>query len=84
MDAAGARELHMRLTEQDHWERAEAVARGDQPRIDPDAGALQEIADGIRLYGTREESRRVVDGSPGILIERLTKRLVDGWWQTAY
>jgi hypothetical protein len=84
MDATGARQLRTRLDDQEHWRRADAVVRGDQPRVDPDAADLEELGDGIRLYGTREESRRVVGGIPGIVIERLTKQLVDGWWQTAY
>ena len=84
MDATGARRLHARLEDQAHWRRAEAVVRGEQPRVDPDAHDLEETGDGIRLYATREEHRRVVDGVPSLVIERMTKRLVDGFWKTVF
>jgi len=84
MDATGAQRLRTRLEDQEHWRRAEAVTRGQLPRVDPDATDLEEIGDGIRLYGTREEHRRLVDGVPSLVVERLTKRLVDGSWHTVY
>jgi hypothetical protein len=84
MDATGARRLQTRLEDQEHWRRAEAVARGEQPRVDPDALDLEETGEGIRLYGTREEHRRTIDGVPTLVIERMTKRLVDGSWHTVY
>ena len=84
MEATGARELRVRLEYQDHWQKADAVLRGDQDRTDPDADDLEEIRDGLRLYGTREHHRRTVDGAPSLVVERLTKRLVDGWWKTVY
>jgi hypothetical protein len=84
MDATGAEKLRTRLEYQEHWQKAEAVVRGDQPRVDPDADDLEEIGDGVRLYGIREEHRQVVDGAPSLVVQRMTKRLVDGWWQTVY
>lgn len=68
MDAAGAQELRRRLDAQAHWRQAEAVLRGLQPRADPDADALEEIRDGLRLY-------RPDCGAPP------AKRLVDGGWE---
>ena len=84
MDATGARWLQTRLEDQEHWQRAEAVVRGEQPRVDPDANDLEETGDGIRLYGTREEHRRLVEGEQSLVIERMTKRLIDGSWHTVF
>ena len=84
MDAGGARTLHARLEQQAHWQQAEAVQRGDQPAIDPDGAELEELKDGVRFYTTREEHRDVVDGRPALVIQQLTKRLVDGRWATVY
>ena len=68
MDAAGAQELHRRLSAQAHWQQAQAVQNGSQPPADPDAGELEEIRDGIRFYGC----------SHGV---RTVKCLVDGRWE---
>jgi hypothetical protein len=84
MDAVGAQQLRVRLAHQEHWDRADAVRRGEQSRVDPDALELEEIRDGLRLYSIREESRRIVEGSAEIVTTRMTKRLVDGWWETRY
>ena len=51
MDAAGAGELQRRIEEHQHWRQAEAVRDGRQPAADPDAQELEEIGDGLRLYG---------------------------------
>jgi hypothetical protein len=84
MDATGAQRLRTRLDDQEHWRQAEAVVRGEQSRVDPDAADLEEVGEWIRLYRTREEHRRTVDGMPSLVIERMTKRLVDGYWQTVF
>ena len=84
MDATGARELRKRLDGQEHWRQSDAVRRGEQSERDPDAADLEEMEDGLRLYSRREESRRMVDGSPALVVERLTKRLVDGRWEVSY
>ncbi|HEX9314810.1 MAG TPA: hypothetical protein VGA71_05280, partial [Actinomycetota bacterium] len=49
---------------------------------DPDAQELEEIGDGVRLYG-REEQRLTVDGRPALVTFRVVKRLVDGRWERA-
>src|SRR5207249_3899471 len=51
MDANGARELSRRLEAHEHWRQAPAVLRGEQPATDPDAPDLEELGEGIRLYG---------------------------------
>jgi hypothetical protein len=83
MDANGARELRKRLDAQEHWRQAPAVLRGEQPAQDPDAPYLEELGDGIRLYG-RESQPRAIDGARSGQTLRLCKRLVDGRWQTSY
>jgi len=84
MDAVGAKELQTRLAHQEHWQQAAAVRRGDQPKADPDVWELEEIGEGIRLYSVREEQQRIVEGAEALVTTRMTKRLVDGWWQTRY
>lgn len=84
MDSKGAQTLRARLEQQEHWRQAEAVERGEQPATDPDAWDLEELKEGLRLYGIREEHRQLVDGRPALVIQRLTKRLVDGRWDTVY
>jgi len=79
MDAAGAGELQRRITEHQHWRQAEAVRDGRQPAADPDAQELEEIRDGIRLYGWEEQS--TVDGTAARVSLRVVKRLVDGHWE---
>ena len=80
MDAAGAEELRKRIEEQRHWEQAEAVRDGRQSATDPDSFELEELVDGVRYYG-RDEQVTVVDGRRSLVTYRLTKALVDGWWQ---
>ena len=82
MDAAGAEELRKRIEEQRHWEQAEAVRDGRQSATDPDSFELEELVDGVRYYG-RDEQVTVVDGRRSLVTYRLTKALVDGWWQTS-
>ncbi len=84
MDSKGAQTLRARLEQQEHWRQADAVQRGEQPAIDPDAWDLEGLTEGLRLYSIREEHRELVDGRPALVIQRLTKRLVDGRWETAY
>ena len=80
MDAAGAEELRKRIEEQRHWEQAEAVRDGRQSATDPDSFELEELVDGVRYCG-RDEQVTVVDGRRSLVTYRLTKALVDGWWQ---
>jgi hypothetical protein len=84
MDATSAETLRIRIESQNHWRQADAVVRGAQPATDPDGSHLEELRDGIRVYATREQERRVVDGRPARVTQRLTKRLVSGWWETVY
>ena len=84
MDAHGARALHDRLEQQAHWRQAPSVQRGEQPATDPNAFELEAFSEAVRLYNVREEHRDVVDGRPALVIQRLTKRLVDGRWATVY
>ncbi len=84
MDGKSARGLSARLELQEHWRQAQAVQQGVQPARDPDGLELREALDGLRLYDVREEQRQTVDGRPALVTRRLTKRLVDGWWQTEY
>jgi hypothetical protein len=60
------------------------VQRGEQPATDPDAYELEELQDGLRLYGIREQQRRTVEGRKVLITQRLTKRLLDGQWATVY
>jgi hypothetical protein len=83
MDANGARELSKRLEAQEHWRQATAVQNGEQPAADPDAQDLEELGDGIRLYG-RETQSGAVNGTDSRLTLRLCKRLVEGRWETSF
>jgi hypothetical protein len=78
MDAAGAGELQKRIEEHQHWRQAEAVRDGRQPAADPDARELEEIGDGIRLYGWEQLA---VDGGATVVSFRVVKRLADGHWE---
>ena len=84
MSSQGARTLQARLEQQAHWRQAPAVQRGDQSATDPDAWELEELREGLRLYNVREQHREVVDDRPALVIQRLTKRLVDERWATVY
>ena len=76
--------LEGRLAQQAHWRLAPAVRSGEQSATDPDAYDLEELQDGLRLYGTREQQRRMVEGRKVLVTQRLTKRLADGSWATVY
>jgi hypothetical protein len=80
MDANGARELSKRLESQQHWRQADAVVRGEQPASDPDAQDLEELGEGVRLYGV-ETTRMTVEGLPAVVTHRLCKRLQDDRWE---
>jgi hypothetical protein len=84
MDASGANTLRQWFEQQEHWRLAPAVTNGEQPQTDPDVWELEEFGDDLRLYRVREEERRTIDGQPSLVIRRLTKRLVDGRWETLY
>ena len=84
MDATGAKTLNQRIADQEHWRQAQAVRDGLQPTIDPDAWQLVETREGLRLYDIREQQRQTVEGRPAVVTQRLTKRLVEGWWETSY
>jgi hypothetical protein len=79
-----AHTLEARLAQQAHWRLAPCVQRGEQSATDPDAYELEELQDGLRLYSTREQQRRTVEGRKMLVTQRLTKRLVDGRWSTVY
>jgi hypothetical protein len=79
-----AHTLEGRLAQQAHWRQAPSVQRGEQSATDPDAYELEELQDGLRLYGIREQQRRTVEGRRVLVTQRLTKRLVDGQWATVY
>lgn len=83
-DAQLLQTLEGRLAQQAHWRQAPAVQRGEQSATDPDAYDLEELQDGLRLYGTREQQRRIVEGRKVLITQRLTKRLADGSWATVY
>jgi hypothetical protein len=83
MDANGARELSKRLVAQEHWRQATAVQNGQQPAADPDAQDLEELGDGIRLYGRETQFSRA-NGRDSPVTHRLCKRLVDGRWETSF
>jgi hypothetical protein len=76
--------LEGRLAQQAHWQQATAVQLGEQPATDPDAYELEELKEGLRLYSTREQQRRTVEGRRVLVTQRLTKRLADGRWTTVY
>ena len=79
MDAAGAGRLQKRIEEHQHWRQAEAVRDGRQPPADPDAQELEEIREGIRVYG--REQRAPVDGGAAMVSFRVVKRLANGRWE---
>jgi hypothetical protein len=84
MGPDGAQILQARIEQQEHWRKAPAVRRGEQPAVDPDVAELDEMGEGIRRYDVREEHREIVDGRPALVIQRLTKRLIAERWETAY
>jgi hypothetical protein len=84
MGPDGAQILQARIEQQEHWRRAGAVRRGEQSATDPDSAELDELGEDVRLYGIREEHRQLVDGGPALVIQRLTKRLVEDRWKTVY
>ena len=84
MDATGSGKLRTRIEQQEHWSQAPAVQQGLQPKTDPDGFDLEEFHEGLRLYGVREQQRQLLAGRPALVTRRLTKQLVDGWWQTRY
>ncbi len=71
MDASGGKFLRERIAER-QWRLAEAVSAGRQPFVDPDAGYLEEVGDGYRLY------RIPADGRGFCLLK---KCLVEGSWK---
>jgi hypothetical protein len=83
-DPQVAHTLEGRLAQQAHWRLAPSVQQGEQSATDPDAYALEELQDGLRLYSIREQQRRTVEGRKVLVTQRLTKRLVDGRWATVY
>jgi hypothetical protein len=67
----GARELARRIAQQQQWQAADAVARGEQSPTDPDREELEDMADGLRMYARHAG-------------ERMCKRLVEGRWETEF
>jgi hypothetical protein len=84
MNAPRVKTLNERIAEQEHWRQADAVRRGLQPNIDPDAWQLVETRESLRIYDIREQQRQTIDDRPALVTQRMTKRLVDGWWETSY
>jgi hypothetical protein len=80
--ADGARLLAERIAQHQHWRQAEAVRTRRQPAVDPDADALEEMHDGVRVYG-REAERTTVDGRVTVVTHRLVKRIVQGSWEAS-
>jgi hypothetical protein len=80
VERVGAEALNFRFAQQAHWERAEAVRDGRQPKVDPDSVSLEEIDEGVRVY-VIEEVPGTMDGRPAILCQRLVKRLANGYWE---
>ena len=82
MHADGARLLAERIAQHQHWRQAEAVRDRRQPAVDPDADELEEMHDGVRVYG-RETQRATVNGQDAIVTHRLVKRIVEGYWEAS-
>lgn len=78
-----AEALCLRLSEQEHWEQAESVHDGRQPRCDPDHADLEELGDGIRTYRLHEVDG-TMDDLPARISQRLVKRLEAGVWETEF
>jgi len=81
MDISGARVLSERLAQQEHWRQALAVQAGRQPSFDPDGHALESYRGGVRNYRP-EERLEILDGRPARVTRRVSKRLIDGVWQS--
>jgi len=82
MDVAGAKIVHARIAER-QWRSAPSVRDGRQPQVDPDLHALELVDGDLRSYGL-ETASAVVNGVPTVLRRRLTKRLVDGAWESSW
>ena len=82
MDAEGARILRAKIAER-QWGLAEAVADGRQPAVDPDAAELELVDGDVRSYRAETVST-MVGGRPTTVRRHLTKRLVDGAWQSSF
>jgi len=80
VERVGAEAVTFRVAQQTHWEQAEAVGDGRQPRIDPDGIELEEIDEGIGIYRSHEVPG-TMDGRPAILSQHLVKRLANGEWE---
>ena len=82
MDAMGARILRDQIAER-QWSRAPAVRERRQPATDPDEGELELVDGDLRVYRSQTVSS-VLDGRPSTVRRHLTKRLVDGTWESSY
>jgi len=82
MDAAGGKILRTRIAER-QWSLGAAVREGRQPSVDPDASALEVVDGDLRIYRLETVSM-VVDGRPANVRRYLTKRLVDGAWESSF
>ncbi len=73
--------LSFRLAQQEHWQQAEAVREGRQPRIDPDGLLLEALDTGLRIYRSREVHRTLA-GARALVSEWPIKRLeASGFWE---
>jgi hypothetical protein len=76
---AGA--LSFRLAQQEHWQQAEAVRDGRQPKIDPDGIELEAFDAMLRVYRSRDVHRTLA-GSRALVSEWPIKRLEEsGFWE---
>jgi hypothetical protein len=81
MDISGARVLSERLAQQAHWRQALAVQIGRQPSFDPDGHSLESYRGGVRHYRP-QEMLELLDGRPARVTRRVSKRLIDGVWES--
>ena len=81
MDSNSAKALQRRIEQQQHWRQAEAVRDGRQPATDPDAAALIQIADGIRVYQS-ELVTNPMRGGPFSVFSRCRVPVRSTWSRT--
>jgi hypothetical protein len=73
--------LNFHLAQQEHWEQADAVRDGRQPKVDPDGALLEAFDTGLRVYRSREVHRTIAGGRT-LVSEWPIKRLdPTGLWE---
>ena len=74
----------LRQRQREHWEQAQAVRDGRQPRIDPDGTELDQIGENLRVYRLHE-IEGVIDHHPALIYQRLVKQLAaSGTWESEF